>query len=210
MLDLDELIIHFGPEAIRRLASEASWDDKAIDAMNIKSAVNRPQILRDWLSSYKVFQGFKGSQRDALVKAVLNWVDQQPEDSKLETLDALVSAHAELMVACSQADGRGRDFTSLASKALWLRYPDAVPLYDRFAQEALWMLSKLEPDLPPTAKDASKYGAFALIWLTLYDRHASSIAAIDNRGYPYRVRIFDRILWLIGEPVYGFSTVGRP
>jgi len=50
-----------------------------------------------------------------------------------------------------------------------------------------------------------KNGPFVLIWRTLYDRYAPSSDAIDNNGYPYRVRIFDRILWLIGEPVYGFS-----
>jgi hypothetical protein len=103
------------------------------------------------------------------------------------------------------ADGRKRNFVSLASKALWLRYPDVVPLYDRFAQDALWILSKLESDLPLVPEGTTRYGAFALIWQTLYDRYAVSVAAIDNKGYPYRVRIFDRILWLIGEPTYGFS-----
>jgi hypothetical protein len=143
--------------------------------------------------------------RDALAKAVLDWVDSQPDDSRLDTLEGLVHAHAELMAACSKADGRSRDFTSLASKALWLRYPDAVPLYDRFAQEALWMLSKLEPGLPPVSEapdGAPKYAPFALMWRALYDRYAPSIATIDNKGYPYQVRIFDRILWLVGEPVY--------
>lgn len=113
---------------------------------------------------------------------------------------------------CSQAEGRGRDFTSLASKVLWLRYPDEVPLYDGFAQEALWMLSKLEPDLPPIPKSTTKYGEFTLIWRTFYDRYADSIAAIDNDGYPYRIRIFDRILWLLGYPSYivpGGPVVGK-
>jgi hypothetical protein len=207
MLNFDDLIGNFGPEAVRRLASEANWDDGAIGAMNSKTAESRPQILRSWLSSYAVFQGFDGSRRDALAKAVLDWADHQPEDSRLETLDALIRAHADLMAACSQANGRGRDFTSLASKALWLRYPDAVPLYDRFAQDALWLLSKLESDLPSVPKGATRYGAFAFFWRTLYDRYAPSIAAIDNNGYRYQVRIFDRILWLIGEPVYGSSAI---
>jgi hypothetical protein len=209
MLDFDALIRHFGPRAVSQLCYEAATDNLGLDAMNQRGSGSRVVAIRRWMDIYKVLQGIDGARRDAIAKATLDWADHREGDSKLETVGGIVSAHAELMVACSKADGRGRDFTSLASKALWLRYPDAVPLYDRFAQEALWMLSKLEPGLPPTAKDASKYGAFALIWLTLYDRHASLIAAIDNRGYPYRVRIFDRILWLIGEPAYGFSTIGR-
>ena len=57
--------------------------------------------------------------------------------------------------------------------------------------------------LPTTPIGASKYGAFAVRWKFLYDRYAPAIEAIDNKGYPYRVRIFDRILWLIGQPAYG-------
>ena len=208
ILGFDALIRYFGPEAIRRLSAEVDWDKKAFEVVGNTGSERRPENLRDWLSSYAVFQGIDNSRRDALTRAVLNWTDNRPHNSRLDTLHTLVGAHADLMAACSQADGRSRDFTSLASKALWLRYPDVVPMYDRFVQEALWMLSKLEPDLPAVIDaphSASKYGPFALVWRTLYDRYAPSIAAIDSSGYPYRVRIFDRILWLIGEPVYGLS-----
>jgi hypothetical protein len=209
MLNFDILIRHFGPRAVFQLCDEAATDNLGLDAMNRRGSGSRVAAIRKWMDIYKVLQGIDAARRDALAKAVLNWADNQLDDSRLETLDALVRAHADLMAACSQADGRGRDFTSLASKALWLRYPDAVPLYDRFAQEALWMLSKLEPNLPPIPKDAPKYGAFTLIWRTLYDRYAPSIAAVDNKGYSHRVRIFDKILWLIGEPVYGYSKPPR-
>jgi hypothetical protein len=134
---------------------------------------------------YKVLQGITGAKRDAIANATLEWADRQREASRLDTLDSLVRAHAELMAACSGADGRGRDFTSLASKALWLRYFHVVPLYDRFAHDGLWMISKLERDLPPTPNGTSKYGAFAVRWKFLYDRNALSIDAIDNKGYPY-------------------------
>ena len=135
ILAFDALIRYFGPGAIRRLSDEADWDKKALDAVRKRSAERRVETLRSWLSSYAVFQGIDTSRRDALAKAVLSWTDNQPDDSQLDSLDALVRAHAHLMGACSQAYGRSRDFTSLASKALWLRYPDVVPLYDRFAQE---------------------------------------------------------------------------
>jgi hypothetical protein len=213
MLIFEELIENFGPVAIRQLTAEASKDDKAIDALkwDTRTIEDRIDILRSWLLSYRVFQGLNDSQRGVVAKAVLTWTDRQPKESKLENVDAIVHAHLELMVACSKADGRDRDFTSLASKALWLRYPHEVPLYDRFAQEAIWMLSKLEPGLPlvPRAPSgAQRYASFSLVWRTLYDKYADSIAAVDNQGYPYRVRIFDRILWLIGEPVYGNSAIG--
>jgi predicted small secreted protein len=209
MLDLDALIGNFGPRAVSLLCAEAAINNKAMEAIHRQDFDNRVQSVRSWLDLYKVLQGIDGFRRDALARAVLDWADHRSGDSRLATLDAIVHAHADLMAACSGADGRGRDFTSLASKVLWLRYPEEVPLYDRFAQEALWMLSKLEPGLPPVPKSALKYDAFVLIWKTLYDRYALSLGAIDNKGYPYRVRIFDRILWLIGEPVYGHFKLPR-
>jgi hypothetical protein len=39
-----------------------------------------------------------------------------------------------------------------------------------------------------------------------YDRYAWALAAIDLRGYPYRVRIFDKILWIIGFPAYDYDA----
>jgi hypothetical protein len=202
MFKFDELITHLGPRAAAQSCYEAPIDNLALDAMNRRSSGSRVAAIRKWMDIYKVLQGVDGARRDAIAQAALEWVDCQEEESRMDTLDKIVHSHAELMAACSKADGRGRDFTSLASKALWLRYPDAVPMYDRFAQEALWMLSKLEPDLPTIPMNASKYGAFALIWRALYDKYAVAISEIDHRGYPYRVRIFDRILWLLGAPSY--------
>jgi hypothetical protein len=108
------------------------------------------------------------------------------------------------MAACSAAYGRERDFTSLASKALWLRYPDIVPMFDSFAQRALWVISKIERDTAPTADEKSKYRKFACVWKTLYERYASAIAAVDLQGYRYPVRIFDKILWIVGTPRYKY------
>jgi hypothetical protein len=172
MLDFEAVIQHLGPAAVSQLRYEATVDDLGLIAMSQPGADGRVAAIRKWMDLYKVFLGITGAKRDAIAKTTLDWADRQDEDSKLDTLDSLVHAHAELMAACSGADGRGRDFTSLTSKALWLRYPHAVPLYDRFAQEALWMISKLERGLPPTPNGASKYGAFVVRWKFLYDRYA--------------------------------------
>lgn len=161
---------------------EAGRDEEAVGVVRNKGAENRVETLKSWLSFFTVYQGIDRSRRDVLARAALDWLDGQPGDSRLDTLKMLAHAHAGLMAACSTADGRGRDFTSLASKALWLRYPHDVPLYDCFAQEALWMLSKLESNLPAVPTDESRYSAFAHIWRALYDRHASSIDSIDPKG----------------------------
>ena len=104
------------------------------------------------------------------------------------------------------AYGKQRDFASFASKALWLRYPNEVALYDSFAQRALWMAAKIEPNLPRTQGGEAGYSSFALIWRSFYERYSSAIAEVPDRGYPYRVRIFDRILWIIGAPAYSAAS----
>ena len=187
MLKLNELISHFGPKAVAQLCYEAPTDDLGLAAMNRGDSDGRVAALRKWMDIYKVLQGIDGERRDAIAGATLGWADRQELQSRLDNLDSLVHAHVELMAGCSQADGRGRKFISLVSKAMWLRCPADVSLYDHFAQDALWILSKLEPNLSAIPVNATQYGAFALIWRAFYDKYASSIGAIDTRGYPYRV-----------------------
>jgi hypothetical protein len=205
MIDFAAVIRHFGPQAVALQLEEAGRiDSNALAAMNARTAPDRVETIRRWLYDYQVFQGIDGPKRTAITEAVLLWTDSQEEQRDLATLDALVNSHARLMAACSTADGRGRDFTSLASKALWLRYPDVVPMFDSFAQRALWVISKIEKDIAPPAGEKSEYRKFAHAWRALCERYASTIAAIDMQGYPYAVRIFDKILWIIGTPGYKY------
>jgi hypothetical protein len=64
------------------------------------------------------------------------------------------------MTVCSHADGRSRDFTSLASKALWLSYPHDVPIFDSFVQRALWVIAKLEDGGMKGPTGGSEYRRF--------------------------------------------------
>ena len=126
MLDFDALIRHFGPAAVEMSLRESDTDNNALCAICDPRMENRATAIRKWLEFYKVFQGFDGAKRDDLCATVLNWADRQGENSGLETLDALVHAHADLEAACSRVDGRRRDFISLASKALCLALPASV------------------------------------------------------------------------------------
>jgi hypothetical protein len=151
-----------------------------------------------------VFQGIDNATRTAITEAVLHWADLQAAGSRLANLDALVNSHAGLMADCAAANGQQRNFTSLASKALWLRYPHDVPMFDSFAQRALWITSKIEKDIAPPDVAESEYRKFAYWWRALFERYATTIASIDMQGYPYPVRIFDKILWIIGAPTYNY------
>jgi hypothetical protein len=181
--------------------------DKALLALGDSTAPDRIEVIRDWLQSYQVFQGIEGPTRIAIATAVLKWADSRDLRRDSTTVDSLNEVHAELMDICTIANGENRGFTSLASKALWLCYPETVPIFDTFAQRTLWVISKLEPDITPLPDSDPEYRKFVHVWKALYDRYASAIDEIDLGTYPYHVRIFDKILWLLGEPRYGRDPV---
>src|SRR6266567_2337720 len=153
-----------------------------------------------------------GTHRDGLgkkVKArrvghppVLVWADSAQDRARLTTVDAICEAHDSLMVQCATAYGRKRDFTSLASKALWLCYRNDVPIFDSYSNRALSVLSKLERSITTPDERASQYRQFACVWNSFYERFQAIMDGIDTQGYPYPVRVFDVTLWMIGAPGY--------
>jgi nucleoside-specific outer membrane channel protein Tsx len=56
-------------------------------------------------------------------------------------------------------------------------------------------------DRPAGEDNDIPYTRFVKVWLNLYHR----VTIDDNRldGYPFKVRVFDKILWIIGQPDYG-------
>lgn len=89
-----------------------------------------------------------------------------------------------------------------ADHAKFLHPSESTVIYDSYAQRALWMISKLEVDIAPPENNWVAYRKFVYAWKALYDRHAPALDAIDAGNYPYRVRIFDKILWMLGKEDY--------
>jgi hypothetical protein len=104
-------------------------------------------------------------------------------------------------------DATARNLTSLTSKALWCCYPEEIPIFDSYAQRALWTLSRLM-GIPQPA-DAGAYSRFVSVWLPLYRCIERTLDDARLSNYPYKVRVFDRILWIIGQPGYGEIRVSR-
>jgi hypothetical protein len=76
MIDLEAVIRHFGPRAVKSLKKHAeSGDSIAIEAMKSKlePGVDRVTKIRCWLRDYNVFQGIDDPRRIAITKAVLCW-----------------------------------------------------------------------------------------------------------------------------------------
>lgn len=210
MLDFEAVIRYFGPAAVNVLQrkGEADWDERVVSAVRDKADLTRVETVRDWLQDYEVFHGIPGPQRTAIAAAFLGWSDCQPETRNLDATGELVAAHADVCRVAQQAYGRPRNFTSLASKALWLRYPDSVPLFDSYAQRAIWVISKIEGGVSPLQGDGESYAEFVHVWTALYTKYSASLELLTEKGLR-RVRIFDRILWLVGEPRYSCTELMR-
>ncbi len=211
MIDFEAIIRNLWPNAVKGLMLGHAYDMKAILALSREDDPNRRDTIRDWLQEYRVLR-VRGiaTQRDKIADAVLRWADSRDRDRNLDGPDALSAAHEELMKAVCDAyiDGSQnsqRAFTSLTSKALWLCYPDKIPMFDSYARCALWVLAKLEIGIaaPPSEDD---YYQFVSVWLQFYTRYLDAISSLDTDGYPYRVRVFDNILWMIGKDQYTFAT----
>jgi hypothetical protein len=231
MVDFEAIVGHFWPKALRAIHEyddyEVKNDREALCALNDteykregslkKRSVHRTDTLCDknlsdrveclvkWFESYAVFLGVTAAERVRIAEAVLRWTDRDKERNPsrdLTTAKALADAHAELMEVVCQAYGKNHDFTSLASKALWLCYPNSVPIYDRNARNALHVIGKIEDGITTISEKSPKYAQFVHVWKQLYERHKGTIENLDIGTYPYRVRVFDRVLWLIGQPTY--------
>jgi len=212
MIDFEAIIRRLWANAIKCLKSDhIRYDVKALDALSREDDPKRRDTIRDWLQDNKVFR-VRGvaTQRDKIADAVLRWADSRDPDRNLNGPDALNEAHKELMMFVCDAyiDGsqnRRREFTSLTSKALWLCYPDKIPIFDSYTQRALWVLAKLEIGIAARPSGANYY-QFVSVWTQFYERYLDTISGLDADGYQYRVRVFDRILWMIGKDQYTFPT----
>jgi hypothetical protein len=209
MIDLLAITRTFLPPAISLSKGEHKLDAATIQAVHGKSTINRQNVLKQWLHSYGVFQGLEDSERSRVVTKVLEFADGDGCNTGLRlSHDLLIAKFDTLHKECraivrTKRDGSQRDLTSLTSKALWCCYPNAVPLYDSFTQHSVWLISRLANIEPPrTTPPWDRYQLFAAMWFKMYDRVLPIIEEADLQGYPYRVRIFDRILWIAGEPNY--------
>jgi len=202
MLDLDAVARTFLRPAIWLSKREHVVDAPVIKAVHDQNQPKREDVLKNWLRSYSVLQGLCDDQRDAVVRAILRFADKRECDLDLSlSYNGVMTNFRELYYDCKNVVQR--DVTSLTSKALWCCYPSAIPLYDQYAQQSIWMISRLAGiELKNEHKPGDRYGPYAEIWFAIYRALSPLIDASDLEGYPYRVRVFDKILWMIGEANY--------
>jgi hypothetical protein len=209
MIDLNKIVEHFLDEALWQCRNQGLKEDDAVirflNDQNQSTDERQTEVLK-WLLYYGVLQGLNEADRNAVATVIVEFADARGAIvgplREVEIIDKFKDLHKR----CSSGvrpnrDGKPRSLTSLTSKALWCCYPDAIPIFDSYAQRALWVLSRLMGHGRPT--DVMEYSRFVSVWLSLYREVERTLDDARLGDCRYKVRVFDRILWIIGRPDYG-------
>ena len=215
-IDVAELVTRLAAQAIDDQIWEYTHHDRqALHCLHVRETPLQDRVtgLRGWLDYYKVLQGFTDIKRVDLAQTVLIWADRRDLSMAPTFVKEIGEAHADLMSACCVTFGKKREFTSLASKALWLCYPDSVPIFDKYVERSVQLLAKFEPDIPPADSDHSDYEVFVHYWKQLYERYGDAlrapVAERDLEDILHTAKTFDAVLWLISEPRYSLKQKPR-
>lgn len=211
MINLEMLARTFVGPAIETTKAniERKMDAPALQAVHNKDHPNRENVLKTWFENYAAFQGFTTEDRRRVVAGVLGFADMLGCHFDRLPYDELIEKFHRLHGICGKAasltrTNNERDLISLTSKGLWCCYPNGVPIFDRLVQNVLWILYKLS-QFPPKVSTANsgRYATFADVWFQIYNQVKPIIAEEAERiGYPYKLRVFDRMLWVIGQRNY--------
>jgi hypothetical protein len=203
--------------------------------------------ITTWMQRYSVAPRGKGittTVRTRLVKAIIDDASQIKRSlaapSIIEGHSEIIQRHTEIRTLCNAVEGiklkdkegqeMERDFTSLASKLLWLLHPSVVPIFDSQAWCATNVIARVAKKVDtPDPQDRfdsilNRYCAFlklhALCFKDLYDPIdkiiAEEFAAIfesaaqknsaikkddAERQYANHMTVIDQLLWHLGSEV---------
>lgn len=208
MINLNQIVEHFLDEALRLCGDEGEKDEAVIRFLNDRNQgtdARRTEVLK-WLHYYRVLQRLNEAECEAIASVVVDFADTRGAVVSPLTKAEIIERFNDLHSRCfskvhPNKDGAPRSLTSLTSKALWCCYPDAIPMFDSHAQSALWVLSRVMGLARPV--DTTEYGRFVSVWFSLYGGVERTLDDARLGDYRYKVRVFDRILWIIGQPDYG-------
>jgi hypothetical protein len=232
-------------ERIRKVAKnkiedELHFDFAARQALEVSiTGSDAETAVTKWGDHYGVLR-IKGNIRPDLVKAIINGAPQIRRDLVAASAEArraeIIQRHAEIGTICNAVqevrnkDGSERDFTSLASKLLWLLHPSEVPIFDDRAWRAINVIARLAEKVEtPDPEDKSalalnEFCAFLKLHVlcfsdiyeridqiiseefdTIFDSATRQNDAITKedaaRQYANHITVIDQILWHLGGDV---------
>lgn len=199
MVDIPAIVNNYLAAALRDQGHLLPYDTVVIAALGAPADRNSTDAVVRWLKLYRVLRIKKRTHRP-IARAILSYACIAGNCPANLQGNALLTAYDDLYLRIQKAapkrkSGIKRDVMSLTSKALWCTSPDTVPIYDSRALNAVLTLTKLSGFNVAQQID---YTSYIAMWYRLYSIAAPTINAANLNGYPYHVRVFDKILWLIG------------
>jgi hypothetical protein len=170
-----------------------------------------------WMKEYGLFQGINDSDRNKIVALFCEKYAEIKSNgsSTIENYDLLFTSMVNTVY---------RSWVSASSKLLWCIFPHNVVIYDSFVARAILVLQPLEDVLknksrigerPPnkqlhdTKMFVDFYSNYSDNVLGLYKKYQDLIedgcqnyVGPNQQIYPYGIRVFDKLLWMLGNPKF--------
>ena len=116
----------------------------------LRSGAASPELVRDWMLRYRLFQGIETATRITAVETFLKYAKTlKAKRSSLQS-EEVRRLFQELLTAFWKQTDRG--WISATSKLLWCVYPKDVVIYDSFVHRALIVLQSIDDDLKQLPK----------------------------------------------------------
>jgi len=185
---------------------------RAIAEKGMERREREKQVLT-FLRYYKVVRFFPPENSWEIARRIVEFADAPRPDGLSRNKSQILSEYERLRERLQPAapvskSGKLRKITSLTSKALWCCYPEDVPIFDDYAQRALQIIGRL-CRIAPEAKQ-SEFGSFVDVWLQLYELIEPVIDQADLKGFPYKIRVLDGLLWYLGKPSFDSPNIVLP
>jgi hypothetical protein len=215
MLNLKEVTEDFIRTKLTSFVRDTDPDVATVRAIAEKGMMREEregQVLK-WLRYYKVIRFFPPKNSGEIARRIVEFADEPRPECLLQNKAQIISEYRRLKeriqpLAPRTKSGKERRITSLTSKALWCCYPQDVPIFDDYAERSLQMIGRICRIFPDAEQD--EYGRFVDVWLQIYREIEPFINEHEAylKGFAYKIRLLDGILWYLGKPEFDVRPVG--
>jgi hypothetical protein len=207
MSDLEQIVERLLPLADQRFQNLSGTDPDQETVLLVRDQQapieTRRMVVKKWLHHYRVLRGIRSEIIDQIVDAMLQYADgPRPANLGLNR-ENIVREFLVLQKRLAVPLG-GRNSDSMTSKALWLCYPNDVPILDNYSEHALQILCRMQEVRVPK-KITGRYERFLCAWFKIHAACRKTLDAIPLTQYPFRIRLLDWLLWYLGEPKFDES-----
>lgn len=192
------------------------YQAKDEDQINgIKTGSASAEQIESWLSLYSVFRGINQEDRTEVSYAISNNLYEIKTKVALEDIGSTNDSFKYILSTLS--DVKSRKWISAASKLLWCFDPHNKVIYDSYVERVLVVLQPIEDVLKKidrignmpaykgqesNVKLAEYYFRYSQLVKALYTKYELILEEQIERhqiAYPYKLRIFDKLLWMLGN-----------